>query len=420
MTNINDNNGIVKSYVNGIEYNFWTHADYMKPCIIKFLKDRFLGKVVVRELNMIDLSIPEENLPIEIQATVVTTLGYPTFARFEKDVRDQIDQGVIYGISWLFFDSELLRSMKNAGRGMSINMDWFRKLMKEEKLKVFTVSYDGIIEEKQYGDFDFLAYVSQTCPVAAGTDDAILNKNKMKIYTNVRKLYNFTQDDIDKFYDAWRKYCDINNIDRTDRNDKFYEFLRKQKDERSKLYGNVLHDISNLPTINDLLISKTAKDSTKWIATAKHYASILGIFDVYGGSSHNATTIFVDRANICQYFPGYVRNKEMWDYLKESKMELNRRQFDAIVEGRINPLDWKITIEEKLNYKRSTDIQSEQSDDKYVEIKQPEVIYVSEYSTVKTVYSDIDGNKTTKIEKKKSVKKLSDTKQKTIEEAWCV
>lgn len=60
-------------------------------------------------------------------------------------------------------------------------MVWFRELMKEEKLEVITISHNGIIEEKMYKDFDFLANVSQTCNIAADTDDMILNKSKMKI-----------------------------------------------------------------------------------------------------------------------------------------------------------------------------------------------------------------------------------------------
>lgn len=67
-----EDNGIVKyNTEDGEEYTFWTYADLMKPFIINFLKERFPGKLIVRELNLIDLSIPEDNLPIEIQATIL-------------------------------------------------------------------------------------------------------------------------------------------------------------------------------------------------------------------------------------------------------------------------------------------------------------------------------------------------------------
>ncbi len=82
----NDNdNGIVKWNTGNEEYTFWTHADFIKPYIIHYLKERFPGKLIVRELNKIDLTIPEENLPIEVQATIVSN-KYPMYSRFEKDI----------------------------------------------------------------------------------------------------------------------------------------------------------------------------------------------------------------------------------------------------------------------------------------------------------------------------------------------
>lgn len=329
----NNDNGIVKYNTKDEEYTFWTVADYIKPYIINFLKERFPGKLIIRELNRIDLCIPEENLPIEVQATSVHGGNNPpSYSAFEQLIEKQINQNIIsYGMCWLFFDSELLRAMKNASRSMSINMVWFRNYMKEDKLKVFIVSHDGIIEEKEYKDFDFLAKISQTCPIAAKTDDAILNDNKLKIYTSVVKGYDFTQDEIDKFYDDWREYCKINKMNSTDRNDGFMVFLFKYKNERSRLYGSIFRAINILPTINDILGLKNYQQY------AKSYASALGIFDVEGGAS-NAITRFVNRFNVCQYFPGYLRNKAIWDRLKGHS--INSRQFESIVKNGIGNYFW--------------------------------------------------------------------------------
>lgn len=209
------NNGIVKVMQNGVEYTVWTHASVVRKYIKNELRKRFPGKLVVRELNRIDLTIPEENLPVEIQSTtieVITNAGYYniSYALWEKLIRPQIDQNVInYDKCLFFFDSELFRAMKNASKNMSINMDWFRKLMKEGKLNVFTVSHGGIIEEKEYKDFDFLANISQTCPIAAETDDMVLNKNKMMIFANVVRGYGFTQEEIDKFENDFEKSSDV-------------------------------------------------------------------------------------------------------------------------------------------------------------------------------------------------------------------
>ncbi len=109
--------------------------------------NNFQKKLIIRELNQIDLSIPEENLPIEIQSTLSmsTEKSWILYSQWEQKIRSQIEQNIVgYDKCWFFFDSELLRAMKNAGKMMSINMDWFRKFMKEEKLKVFTISHDGI------------------------------------------------------------------------------------------------------------------------------------------------------------------------------------------------------------------------------------------------------------------------------------
>lgn len=117
-----------------------------------------------------------------------------------------------YGTCWFFFDSALLKGMKNAGKSMSISMDWFRKLIKEERLKVFTVSFNGVVSDLVYKDFDFLSKISQTCKISHETDDLILNSNKMKIYANVVKGYGFTQDEIDKFDDDFEKSSNNHKI----------------------------------------------------------------------------------------------------------------------------------------------------------------------------------------------------------------
>jgi len=383
IKNNDNNNGIVKCNINGEEYTFWTHADFIKPYIINYLKARFPGKLIVRELNKVDLSIPENNLPIEVQATPIMKHDnnrYPNYSRFEQIIEKQIKQNINdCSMCYFFFDSELLKSMENAGKKISINMDWFRKYMKGEKLKVFTVSYDGKIEDKKYNDFDFLSKISQTCKVAYETDDMILNRNKMKIYINVVKGYGFKQDEIDKFYDCWKDYCKSNEVDNTHKNDDFMSFILKQKDKRTRLYGKILHSINNLLIINDILALKNYNPS------AKSYASILGVFDLEGGSSSNAITRFVDRSNVRQYFPGYLRNKEVWDKLKGHS--LNPRQFERIVNNGIGNYFY-------YEDKGDITIESEQINDKDVNV------------TIESKDQII------------SINIKDNTKQKNIEDAW--
>jgi hypothetical protein len=312
------------------EYTFWTHANYIADKYIDpYLRDKFPNKLVIRELNKIDFTIPEENLPIEIQSTPVTTYQQPIYSLFESKIEKQIKQNINdCGKCYFFFDSELLRSMKNATKGISINLDWFRNFIKEQMLTVFTVRYDGLIEQKEYKDFDFIADLSQT----------IINKNKLNIYTNVVKGYGFVQEELDTYYKRWREYCDL-NIEK--KNDNYGAFLRKQKDDRSRLYGNILNSIGNLTMINNMLSLKDIEYSGGK-SGAKSMSSVLGIFDVICmKGSNNSIAIFIDRFNICHYLPDYLENIDTWNYLKESKMKINTRQFEAIVRGNINPLDWK-------------------------------------------------------------------------------
>lgn len=336
-----NNNGIVKwNTKSGEEYVFWTHSDYiMDKYIISYLKTRFPNMLIVTELNKIDFVVPEENIPIEVQSTPVhMIINSPQYSRFEQLIEKQIKQNINdCGICYLFFDSELLRAMKTAidrkGSIISINMEWFRKFMKEGKLKVFTVKYDGLIEEIEYRDFDFLSLISQTCAIASETDEIILNKNKMKIYTNVLiKGYEFTQNELDKFHIYWKGYCKVRDID--NRDDKI-GFLKKHEDERARLYGKVLSAFGNLPYINSML-------DRNYNSQAKNFASALGIFDVRGGTSNKSKTMFVDKFDICKFFPSYIRNKEFWDSLKSKTF--NPSQFSILCE------DSKTNCQSKLEF----------------------------------------------------------------------
>lgn len=362
----NKQDGIVKVRQNNEEYIIWAHASVVIPYIKKFLREKFPGKLIARELNRIDLSIPKENLPIEIQATKYNRDKF-VFAGWEDAIRRQIDQGIVYGECWFFFDSELLRAMKVAGIKMSINMVWFRELIKEERLKVFTVSHNGIIEEKVYKDFDFLAEISQTCKLAAETDDMILNKNKLKIFDSVVDGYGFTQDEIDKFEDDCKKYCEANKMDNTDENGRISQFLMKQTDKRARLYGGILQAIGNLPGINRLLDihSKNADIHNRKISAVKYkqYASLLGIFDVEGSGNKFITT-FIDRFNICRYIPGYVKNKNIW--VRLTGHGLSYRQFENIIKSTNNG----ITIDDYFWYEKSdNNIQIKDDKDKEVNVE---------------------------------------------------
>lgn len=324
-----------------IEYNFWVHAKVVRRYVREDLKKKFPGKIIAREINSIDYTIPELNLPVEIQATRAYDLGIH-YSAWENEIRKQIEQNIINSGRCLFyFDSELLNAMRNANKNISINMDWFRKYIKEKKLEVFIISHNGIVESKEYKDFDFLANISQTCSIAAETDDMILNKNKMRVYSNVANGYGFTPEEIENIENGYEKLSGKEDIDN------FRNFLLKSSNERTKLYGQILHALDDLSKINKILCMKidigTFKDFRKY--TAK----ILGIFDASGKGSY-VITRFIDRFDICKYFPGYLRNKEIWE--KSRRFNLNARQFENVVTGKtdvIRSFDLQKEIEDAWN-----------------------------------------------------------------------
>lgn len=115
---------------------------------------------------------------------------------------------------------------------------------------------------------------------------------------------------------------------------------KKEMNDREKLIGNIYTSLNPLDVINIGLDCKVI-DNTGHINRTMGFFNYIGITDILYGNNQFIIKRFVDRHDILQYFPGYIRNKEKWDYLKENNMKLNSKQLGSILTGRINPLDWK-------------------------------------------------------------------------------
>jgi hypothetical protein len=98
-----------------------------------------------------------------------------------------------------------------------------------------------------------------------------------------------------------------------------------------------------LTTINRALDCKIDEcDNDRDKSMVLWYLDVLGITEItWGGKGQNSLRRVVDKSNDFQHFPGYVRNKDKWNYLKDGKMNLTKRQLNAIIRNKINPLDWK-------------------------------------------------------------------------------
>lgn len=317
MMQTNKIDGIVKS--NG--YTFWCNVNITFDYIFQFLKDRFSDCLIISEFNNIDIFIFGERLPVEVQSTIYHyTEKIPRMSSFEQSVEKQIRENInTYGRCWFFFDSEFYRYLENhTKKDSSIQLDWLYEYIKLDKLKVFIIDYKGKIEELFREDFDFIRDISVTCKIGKDDDFRILTINKDLIFENVLDGNGFTTDYIYKIRSIWK------SVHKKEKGSNFKLWCTKQNDDRIKLLGYMMLNINNLNFINDVFAGKIIMNKGQASAT------IVGIFDIKG--VQNATIKFVDRFDICQYFPAYLRNKVIWDRLRGCS--LNSRQFYNVTTGK--------------------------------------------------------------------------------------
>jgi len=296
-------------------YNFWHNVDVVENYVWDFLENRFPNSIIFPELFGADFVVLNENIPVEIQSTVLLFSEKGTenartiisHTQFELYIEKQIKQNVNYfGVCWFFFDSEYLRYLQNElTRSARINLDWLYQLMKEGKVKAFTISHDGIITEISHKAFNFLNEVSMTCKVGHNEDYRILDRNKFKIISNVLKGYEFTSEELFNLKEIFIK---------SGQKGEFIGWLmRKGCSNREYLFGSILRSCGSLEFINQIL--DCADDGTKLTRSNKNLLKILGLFEVKG-IANGAVTSFKDTFEIANFFPGFLRNKNIWDNLR--------------------------------------------------------------------------------------------------------
>lgn len=211
-------------------------------------------------------------------------------------------------------------------RTISINFDWLYQFFKSGKLRVFTITINGIGIELEDKDFGFIRRLSNTCKLNRGDEQRILDRNKAKIAYKVMKGSGLTTEDTICWYDEYEK-----NTESLE----FIKWLRRRGGKKKEL-GDILSALASLPAINDMLKCHksnlyTANKSHMWYVIES--ANILGIIKDNGdhGNSNHAKVSCSDDYNILQDFPGYFENQELWDYWKMHY--ITRNIFLKVVKG---------------------------------------------------------------------------------------
>jgi hypothetical protein len=295
-------------------YTFWHHVEVVEEKIWDYLELTFPDRIIFPELFGADFVIMGENIPVEVQSTIILNYNKnrPILAhsQFEMMIEKQIKQNCSYfGKCWLFIDQEYLNYLqKEITRNARINYDWLYQLIKEEKVKVFTIDYNGDIKNTSYNEFKFIKNISRTCRISQDDDYRLLDQNKFDIINSLLRGYEYSCDEL---FSIRKKYDATTNIP-------FLRWLRRKgSSSREMLLGNIMYSVSMLNFINNIL-DLNGKEA-KLTRNNKQIFSLLGLFRIIGATSGSAA-VFEDKFAIARYFPGYIRNSELWNSLKDKSI----------------------------------------------------------------------------------------------------
>lgn len=298
------------------ENKYWYPEDVIES-IIEFLKKEFPESIIVRELDRVDIMVLREGcISVEIQRTP-TNIDNPAMSNFENVTRKQVERNIeISGKCWLFFDKRVFEYLKNTSdRHIDINMKWLYQYFKDKKMRIFVVDDNKSIIELLDEDMKIFTRFSPT----------EMNKRKSGIAFVLLKNHRFTTEEIDHMY----------NIYKANRGEyrNFYSYLtRKDATDREKEYAKLIYSLGFIDGINKILdcsVSKSITDAEfKYITLC--YAIGLLKRSSYRNDKYNRIS-FTDVDNIAEFFLGYLKNKELWDYIREHPID--NRTFYAIIKG---------------------------------------------------------------------------------------
>jgi len=285
-------------YIDNGKDRYWT-VEEIRPYIIEKLGEIFPNSIIEREFGKVDIMVHGPKIPVEIQKTYIHDNEYPRMSDFENTTRRQIERDIEdCCICWFFMDKKFLCYLQdnpNLTRSSDIDMGWMYQFWKDRKLRIFTITVDGIIEEMlQDREFDFLRKADSLIK---------LQRSRYDMAYEIYKSYGFTTEEINSWYDEYAKNTEGLH---------FSTWVRK-KGDRGEIFAKIKEALNNTYIINDML--RCDMKNRRAITHAANLGIIEGNENNKGGGYSKYVWIKCsDNRNMFRHFTGYFEKKELWDY----------------------------------------------------------------------------------------------------------
>lgn len=294
---------LVSLKFNDHEYTFWTNAEIVLPHVYHYLTQIYPNDFILSEFNFIDFVVLGENLPVEVQSTIILRRSdnekkVLAHSYFEQMIGKQIRQNVErYGKCWFFFDSEYFRYLRSEGSiSRKLDFGWFVDYVRDHLLRIFIIDYTGVIDEISHDDLRFLV---------KSYDDKMLVFNKITILSEVIRGYGYTSDEIREYYRAY-----MQEREQSKKGSFIFWLKKKEQPARIKTLAYILFAISGEFKHLEDFFSRTKFDWNR----VRTSLSFLGVLEY----KNNKWTL-EDHYDVLKYFPGYNKNNLFWDGIRNKQ-----------------------------------------------------------------------------------------------------
>jgi hypothetical protein len=334
---------------------YWT-VEEIRPYIIEYLQERFPDSIIMREFDDVDIIVLGPGIPVEIQKTYIHNGKNVRISEFEDNSRRQIEINIrMYGVCWFFLDQNFLDYLEcTSNRLISLDMKWLYENFKQEKVKIFSITRNGIIRELNDTDLNILTKFS--------VND--IDKNRHKIAFKILKKDSFSTEEINDWYDEYER-DGINGIRDKSKKIRFTSYLKNENSKKKRLYY-IMQSIGNLRYIKEMLACNMIDEHSL------SFAANLGIIEGISKNHRYNRIRCSDNYNILEYFSEYFEKKELWDYLRthtadySTFLKVVRGEYPDYLRDRKYDIDYYFGTDKNIN---NSDKDVQNSDDINITIK---------------------------------------------------